>query len=98
MIINCEHNRGNLGYWIGKKFWNRGYCSEAGIGIIEYGFEELNLNRICASHFKKNPSSGRVMQKLGMKKEGVLRQHIKKWGQYNDFVYYGILKEEYDSE
>lgn len=64
-------------------------------GIIQFAFEEMNLNRIFARYLGSNPASGRVMEKLGMKCEGRLRQHAKKWGQYEDLVHYGLLKEEY---
>ena len=55
----------------------------------------MHLNRIYATHLKKNPASGKVMKKIGMKKEGILRQHVKKWGEYEDLVYYGLLKSEF---
>lgn len=44
-------------------------------------------------HFANNRASGRVMEKLGMKEEGVLREHVKKWGEYHDLVVFGLLKE-----
>lgn len=55
----------------------------------------MRLHRVFARHFGRNPASGKVMTKLGMKYEGTLRQHAKKWGNYDDLVYYGLLKEEY---
>lgn len=93
-----EFDRSELGYWVGKKYWNNGYCTEAALGLMRFGFEELNLNRIYAFHLSKNPASGRVMQKTGMKYEGLLRQHIKKWGEYEDLCCYGILREEFIQE
>ncbi len=94
--IKEEHQRAELGYWIGKEFWNRGYCTEAGQAAIKYGFEVLGLNRIFAHFLVWNPSSGRVMSKLGMKPEGVLRQHIAgRDGAFEDFSIYGILKKEW---
>jgi RimJ/RimL family protein N-acetyltransferase len=93
--IDKEHDHATLGYWIGKPYWNQGYCTEAGQSVLNYGFGKLNLNRIYAEHFTRNPASGRVMQKLGMKHEGCLRQHVKKWGQYEDVEIYGLLKEEF---
>ncbi len=92
LILQREDNKGSLGYWIGKEYWNKGYCTEAGKAMVKYGFEELKLQRIYATHLANNPASGKVMQKLGMEKEGVLRKHIKKWGKYYDLVYYGILR------
>lgn len=93
--INKNFDHGEIAYWVGSKYKNQGYCTEAARGITKYAFEELNLNRIYARYFQRNPASGKVMEKLGMKYEGVLRQHVKKWGQYEDLVHYGLLKEEY---
>ncbi len=98
LMINRGHDSAELGYWVGKPFWNQGYCTEASRALLRWGFEELNLNRIQARHFVRNPSSGRVMEKLGMKKEGILRQFFKKWGRFEDTALYSILRFEYFSE
>ncbi|MGI6641075.1 MAG: GNAT family N-acetyltransferase [Limnochordia bacterium] len=92
---NKEHQVGEIGYWIGTDYWGQGYCTEASRAVLKYVFDELNLRKVYATHFSHNPASGRVMEKLGMQKEGVLRQHITKWGQSYDLVYYGILREEF---
>ena len=91
-----EHETAEVGYWIGKPYWNQGFCTEATAAVLKYAFNELKLNRVHARHFKRNPASGRVMQKVGMKYEGCLRQHFKKWGNYEDSEMYGILREEFD--
>jgi ribosomal-protein-alanine N-acetyltransferase len=96
--IAKEFDRAELGYWIGKLYWNKGYCTEAAHAAVRYGFEVLGLNRINARHITRNPASGRVMQKLGMKHEGCLRQHAKKWGNYDDVEMYGILRSEYRTQ
>lgn len=93
--IHSEYERAEMGYWIGKPFWGRGYCTEAGHAVLRYAFSDLGLIRVCAAHFKSNPASGRVMQKLGMIYEGCLRSHVKRMGTYHDLVFYGILKNEY---
>lgn len=92
MNISELHKRGEIGYWVGKPYWNRGYCTEACLTILAYGFNHLGLNRIYGSFFQRNPSSGRVMEKLGMTREGILRQHEVKWGRFEDVVVYGILE------
>jgi RimJ/RimL family protein N-acetyltransferase len=94
--INAEFESAELGYWIGKPSWNCGYCTEAARAVIEYGFETLGLNRIEAHHFGSNPASGRVMRKIGLVNEGLLREHIKKWGVFEDIVMYGMLKADYE--
>ena len=88
-------NKGELGYWIGKPYWNLGYATEAAIAALAFGFDELQLNRIHAKHFARNPSSGRVMEKAGMLLEGTARQDTIKWGVYEDLVSYGILREDW---
>jgi RimJ/RimL family protein N-acetyltransferase len=93
--ITAEHERAELGYWIGKPYWNCGYCTEAARTLVRYGFEELRLRRIVAHYLARNPASGRVMEKLGMQREGLLRRHTKKWGVLEDIVAYGLLREEF---
>ncbi|MDN7024852.1 GNAT family N-acetyltransferase [Methanoculleus sp. FWC-SCC1] len=95
MHIDRRHQRGELGYWIGKPYWNRGYATEAASAIIAYGFAGLGLNRIYATHFIRNPASGRVLEKCGLVCEGRLRQHVKKWEVFEDVAIYGIVREDY---
>lgn len=89
------HARAELGYWIGLPYWNRGYASEAGRVILRFGFEELGLHRIHAQHLVRNPASGRVLQKLGMRYEGRLREHVRRWEAFEDLEQYGILADEW---
>ena len=97
MEIDQANNLAELGYWIGVPFWGQGYCTEAGLAVLEYGFVERKLNRIQAMHFTRNPASGRVLEKIGMKCEGLRKQVIKKWGEYVDLAYYATLREQYPS-
>ena len=94
--INQRHKHAELGYWIGKPFWDKGYCTEAAQAIINYAFKSLGLNRVFAYHFTRNPSSGRVMQKLGMTHEGTMRSHVERWREYEDLEIYGILHSDWD--
>ncbi|MBN2385325.1 GNAT family N-acetyltransferase [bacterium] len=93
--IDRSSHRAELGYWIGKPFWNRGYGTEAARAVVRYGFEELGLNRIYAYHFTRNPASGRILQKIGLKHEGCLRQHFRKGERFEDLEIYGALKNEW---
>lgn len=95
LMLKREYDLGEMGYWIGYPYWNRGYCTEACRALIDYGFNSINLNKIFANYFEGNDASGKVMQKLGMKQEALLRKHIKHWGEYKNLISYGILKEEY---
>ena len=89
--VNKENHNAELGYWIGREFWNRGYCTEAAIAVIEFGFETLGLHRICSEHMARNPASGKVMEKAGLTREGLRRHHVRKWGAFEDVVVYGML-------
>jgi RimJ/RimL family protein N-acetyltransferase len=95
LAILSRFDRAELGYWVGVPYWNKGYCTEAARAVLEYGFSELKLNRIYASHLSRNPASGRVMIKLGMKYEGRVREHAKRWDRYEDLELYGILSREW---
>lgn len=84
-----------LGYWMGKDYWNHGYCTEAARALIEYGFNFLGLHRIFSRHFTGNIASGRVLQKIGMRHEGTLREAFNKSGKFENLECYGILKSEF---
>jgi len=93
--INTQFEKAEIGYWIGKPYWNKGYCTEAVQAVLKYCFENLKLNKVYAMHFTNNPPSGRVMEKAGMTKEGLLRQNVKKGGKFIDTPVYGILRSEF---
>ena len=93
--IERRLNKAELGYWVGKPYWNRGYATEATMAILKFGFEDLRLHRIQAKHLGRNPASGRVMAKAGMRIEGTARQDTIKWGRYEDLVSYGLLREDW---
>lgn len=92
--IDPEHLQAELGFWIGREWWGRGYAREAAMAVIRFGFEQLGLNRICAHHMARNPAAGQVLLHSGMQREGLLRQRVRKWGVYEDVVLYAILRED----
>ncbi|MBE9525229.1 MAG: GNAT family N-acetyltransferase [Chloroflexi bacterium] len=96
--INRTHHYAELGYWIGKPYWNQGYCTESSREVISFGFNKLKLNRIQACHMTKNPASARVMLKIGMHQEGILRKALYRFGIYNDYAIFSILLEEYKTQ
>ncbi len=65
--IPCGMNERIAGYWIGKPYWNQGYCTESLLRVIQHAFEEKHLNALVSSHFIDNPASGRVLTKCGFK-------------------------------
>jgi RimJ/RimL family protein N-acetyltransferase len=97
LAVEEPQQRAELGYWLGVPYWGRGYATEAAQEMIRFGFEEIGLNRIFASHFEHNPASGRVLRKLGMRYEGCQRGHIVKWDRKVDLELYGILQSDWQS-
>src|SRR5262249_19769776 len=88
-----EHQRAELGYWIGVPFWGKGYATEAAREVMRYGFETLKLNRIFGGVFENNAASRAILLKLGMQYEGCARQSVVKWGKPTDVHIYAILRE-----
>ncbi len=84
-----------VGYCIGKKFWNKGITTEAMNAVIKFLFDEVGVNRIEARHDTMNPASGIVMKKAGMQLEGILRQAGKNNTGICDSAVYAILRDEY---
>lgn len=96
--INWKHRHAELGYWIARDSWGRGYATEIARAIVTWGFNILGLHRIHAHHFTRNPASGRVLEKIGMTHEGTLRQHILKDGEFIDVETYAVLRSESTTE
>lgn len=95
--VNREQRRGELGYWIGKPYWGRGYATEAGAGMLDAAFASLGLTRVYAAYFPRNGASGAVMRKLGMLREGCLRQHVVVRDVSEDVELYSILRHEWET-
>lgn len=89
------HARAELGYWIAREHWGKGYATEAARAVLAYAFSACGVNRVQARHFSRNPGSGRVLHKLGMKHEGRLRQYCRKGDAFEDIESYAILRDEY---
>lgn len=67
--------------------------TEALLTILSFCFENLELNRVEATHYVGNEGSGKVMEKCGMKQEGIGMKEVKIKGVFHDVVHYGIIKE-----
>ncbi|MGH9369468.1 MAG: GNAT family N-acetyltransferase [Thermoanaerobaculia bacterium] len=93
--LEAGDRHAELGYWVAVADWGRGFCTEAARAVVDHGFRALGLHRVWASHFARNPASGRVLEKIGMTREGYLRQHLRKWDTYEDVVVYGVLRSEW---
>lgn len=87
----------HIGYSLGKKWWNQGYTSEALSELIRFFFEEVGAKRIESRHDTKNPNSGKVMLKCGLKYEGTMRKKDINNQGICDCAWYAILAEDYFS-
>jgi len=92
--IDREHSQGELSFWLAPDAWGRGYMSEVVGVVMNYGFETLGLNRLYAYHMLRNPATGRVLEKNGFRREGILRQRVRKWDRYEDVALWAVLKED----
>lgn len=90
--IDREHLQAELGFWIGREWWGKGYAREAAAEVLRFGFEDLGLNRIYAHHMARNPAAGQVLLHIGMQREGLLRERVRKWGVYEDVILYAMLR------
>lgn len=93
--VKEPHRKVEMGYWIGRPYWGKGYATEAGHALLAFAFNELGANKVWAQFFSNNPASGKVMQKLGMTYEGTHRQDVCKWGEFLDVSTHSILRSEY---
>ena len=94
MAFSEENASVEIGYSLARWLWGKGMATEALRAVIDYTFEAMDINRIEAQHELTNPSSGRVMEKCGMKKEGILRQRLYNKGKFVDVALYSILRED----
>ncbi len=84
-----------IGYFVYKEYWNKGYGTEATILIIDYIFENFNVHKIIANCDARNLSSEKVMIKAGMIKEGYFKKERFLNGEWTDNIKYCLLKEDW---
>lgn len=93
--IEVPKVRADIGYDLAKKYWNKGFMTEALKAIIDFAFENIGVNRIEASVDIKNEASIKVLKKNGFLQEGVMRQRSYFHGVYHDMIMLSILKSDY---
>ena len=94
--MNVKNRNAVWGIIVGDKTsWGRGYGTEATALMMRYGFETLNLHRVTLHVFADNPRAIHVYEKLGFKKEGVMREENYCDGRYGDTIVMGLLREEW---
>lgn len=97
--IDADNSVADIGYGISGKRWGKGLTAEAVAAVIGWAFEEFDLAKVGAYADLENRQSWRVMEKLGMKREGIFRSaqpSATKPGERIDMVHYGMLREEWE--
>ena len=90
------HRRSELGYAVtDEAFKNKGFMTEAVEAVIDYGFNQIGLNRIEAFVAPYNTPSRKIMEKFHFKEEGFMKQHYFYDGKFDDSLVFGLLREEY---
>jgi RimJ/RimL family protein N-acetyltransferase len=93
-----QNHRCEIGYALARAHWGHGYAAEALHAVLDYGFRELDLNRIEADTDPRNLGSIRTLERLGFRKEGFMPQRWLVGGEYADTAFYGLLKSYWDAK
>jgi ribosomal-protein-alanine N-acetyltransferase len=97
LTVDVANATAELGYGLARVCWGGGLATEAARSVVDYGFRSLPLAKVWARADPRNTASVRVLEKLGMTREGLLRAHLLRRGERVDRVYYGLLREEWSS-
>lgn len=95
-IRDTINREGEIGYIFHPDYWGQGYATEVARLLVNFGFDELNLHRIYATCDPRNGASAKVLEKLGMVKEGCLRENLYIKGGWRDSFVYSILEHEWN--
>ena len=90
-----ERHAAEIGYWLGRAYWGKGYAVEAARALVRYGFEQMHLERVEAKCFVQNRAGQRVIEKLGMKYEGTDCSEMIK-GEYPELRLYAVARQDWD--
>ncbi len=99
LFLTDDLQQAELGYLFNKRFWKRGYATEAALGMLKFGFLALDLHRIYAKCDSENTSSERVMKRIGFRKEGEFKSscytRVRGRKQWRSQKFYALLQREY---
>ena len=93
--LNAEHRRAEVGFALRHDHWGRGYVAEAMPALIAFAFETLGLHRLEADVDPRNEASVRVVERLGFRREGLLRERYHVLGDVQDSLMFGLLRPEW---
>jgi [ribosomal protein S5]-alanine N-acetyltransferase len=94
IILQTDVYRKNaeIGYWLGEKYWHKGFVTKALKAMVEYTFSNFEVDRIFAQVFESNAASRRVLEKAGFSFEACLKKSIIKNNQVQDCLIFSVLK------
>jgi RimJ/RimL family protein N-acetyltransferase len=95
LVLDPGNEQAELGYWVGLPHWRQGIATEAASALVDYAFRVLGLQRVQARHFARNPASGRVLLKSGLRREGTSPRALLKHGRFEDLVFYGAVRRDW---
>lgn len=96
-IRDFTNKVGEIGYIVNPDYWGKGIATEVATLLIDFGFGELKLHRIYATCDPRNIGSSRVLEKVGMTKEGRLREGLLMKDGWRDSSLYSVLEHEWKS-
>lgn len=97
-IVDSKNELCEIEYCMGKAYQNKGYITEAVKAITAYGFDTVGFNRVQVSCRHANLPSKRVIEKCGFTYEGTLRQYFNCAGEFQDRLYYALVKDEWETD
>jgi ribosomal-protein-alanine N-acetyltransferase len=100
--VRLSHDHGDpleadLGYSLHRRYWRRGYGSEAARAVADVAFRALGMHRLFATCDVQNTGSLKVMETLGMQREGLLRENVRVKGAWRNTYLYAVLDREWIS-
>jgi RimJ/RimL family protein N-acetyltransferase len=90
-VTSARHGRGEIGYVLAREHWGRGYATEAASAVLAFAWDVLGLHRVEATCRPRNIGSQRVLRKLGMQQEAVLRSHVLIRGRREDSLLFAVV-------
>jgi RimJ/RimL family protein N-acetyltransferase len=92
--LDNPHRCAELRFWIAQPEWGRGFATEAARAVLRFGFRDQGLHRIDAMHLVRSEAAGAVLRKIGMRQEGLLRERVRKQGQFEDVALWAALADD----
>lgn len=95
--LDPTNRRAELGFALGRTHWGKGYARTAVTAVLNFAFEQLDLHRVGADTDPRNDASIRLLEKLGFRREGLLREHYQVTGEIQDALLFGLLRKEWQA-